>query len=390
MTQVAYPWIRKVEETLQQAKIIPMWGGFPPFPWKEASSQLATLFQVKNFKLSAQQTAWQEKDKLLTGMGDHPFVTPFILTPLTGSGYLIMPQEDMAKLSSYLLTKDHSFKGFSDRSLKEGFYIFVLLRVLQTLDALHPFGDLSPKLLEFSSLPKEGAFCIDLSIAINSLKLWARLLCPKELHQAFLSYFAQTKPSLLTEELAKQIEVPLRLEVGNSVLKLSEWENAKEGDFIVLDRCTFDPAAGKGSGNLTLETTPLFQVRIKGEEVKIIDYAFYQEEKTAMESTGEEAFVDEDFEEESAEQEPLWKQEKSSESIISSKEIPIHLTIEVGRLVMSVEKLLQLKAGNVLELPIKPEEGVDVTVGGKKIAKGELLKLGEVLGVRILQINDHG
>lgn len=391
MTQVAYPWIRKVEETLQQAKIIPMWGGFPPFPWKEASNQFASLFQVKNFKLSIKQSQWHEKDKLLAGMGNHSFISAFALTPLSGTGYLAMPEEDSEKLSSYLLTKDHSFKGFSDRSLKEGFYTFTLLRVLQVIDQLHPFGDLSPKLVDFSSLPKEGAFCIDISIAINSLKLWARLICPKELQQAFLSYFEQTKPSLLTEELTKQVEVPLYLEVGNTLLKVEELDQIKAGDFVVLDRCTFDPETGKGNGTLTLVTTPLFQVRIKGDEVKIIDYAFFQGEQMAMGNPNEELFLDEDLEEGSEQipQSPAWAaKETRSESLIASKEIPLNLTVEIGRIMMNLEKLLQLKAGNVLELAIKPEQGVDLTIGGKKVAKGELLKLGDVLGVRILQINN--
>ncbi len=348
MTQVIDPWIRKVEDTLQQAKIIPMWAGFPPFPWKEAGAQLSSLFQVKNFKLSAQQAEWQEKEKLLSGMGDHPFVTSFILTPLSGTGYFVMPHEDMAKLSSYLLTKDHSFKGFSDRALKEGFYTFVILRALQVLDTLHPFGDLSCKLTEYSSLPKEGAYCIDLSIAINSLKLWARLICPKELHEVFLDYFKHTKHSVLTEEMAKQTEVTVCIEIGTTILEEEQWEKAQNGDFIVLDRCMFDPVSNKGSGSLTLNTIPLFQVKIKEEEVKILDHALSQAE----------------------EKEPL-----------------MSLSVEAGRAVISVEKLLQLKHGNVLELLIKPEQGVDLTIKGKKVASGELLKLGEVLGVRILHMD---
>ncbi|HSX11997.1 MAG TPA: type III secretion system cytoplasmic ring protein SctQ [Rhabdochlamydiaceae bacterium] len=371
MTQVAYPWVRKVEEALQQAKLIPMWTGSPPFPWKEASNQFAALFQVKTLKLSAEKTVWHEKDKLLSGLGDHPFITSFELTPLAGIGYFAMPQEDIAKLSSYLLTKDHSFKGFSDRALKEGFYTFTLLRMLQIFDQLHPFGDLSPKLVEPSPLPKEGAFCIDLSIGVNSLKLWARLICPKELHQAFLSYFQQHKPSVLTEEMAKELEVSLRVEVGNSVLKKEQWESAKAGDFIVLDRCSFDPTSGKGSGYLTLETTPLFQVRLKEGEIKIADYAFYQGEKIPEEMEEDELEI------------PEWAEPPDSKD-------QLNLVVEVGRIVISVEKLLQLKAGNTLDFVVPPEQSVDITLGGKKVAAGELLKLGELLGVRLLHINNHG
>jgi flagellar motor switch protein FliN/FliY len=47
--------------------------------------------------------------------------------------------------------------------------------------------------------------------------------------------------------------------------------------------------------------------------------------------------------------------------------------------------LLHLKPGNVLELSVRPEQGVDLSIGGKKVAKAELVKLGDVLGVKILE-----
>lgn len=392
MTETAYSWIRKVEQALQESKIIPMWGGAPPFPWKEMSHQLAKLFQVKNFKVSPSASEWREKDKLLSGLGENPSIIGIALTPLSGNAYLAMPADDVSKLSGYLLTKDHSFKGFSDKSLKEGFFTFLILRTLQSFDSIRPFGDLSPRLTESSSLSGQGAFCIDLSLSLNSLKLWARLICTKELQQEFMRHFALTKPSLLTEELSRQLEVPLHVEIGNTVLKFQQWKKVKAGDFIILDRCSFDPAARKGNGNLVLGTTPFFQVRIKEEEIKIIDYAFYQEETSPMKknekdnnpSPDEDLFLDEDFEEESSDS----SANHTTENLISSKEIPLNLTIEVARLVMTVDKLLQLKPGNILELSVRPEQGVDVTVGGKKVAKGELVKLGEVLGVRILQIGE--
>jgi flagellar motor switch protein FliN/FliY len=35
---------------------------------------------------------------------------------------------------------------------------------------------------------------------------------------------------------------------------------------------------------------------------------------------------------------------------------------------------------------MRPEQGVDITLGGKRVAKAELLKLGEASGLRILDI----
>ena len=70
----------------------------------------------------------------------------------------------------------------------------------------------------------------------------------------------------------------------------------------------------------------------------------------------------------------------------SVEDIPLQIVIEVGRLQMSVKKLMELQPGNMLELDIHPESGVDLVVNGRRIAKGELLRIGEALGVRILEI----
>ena len=99
-----------------------------------------------------------------------------------------------------------------------------------------------------------------------------------------------------------------------------------------------------------------------------------------------EAAVEE--EEEVAEEKKSAVSLKEPEEItpFSPEKLSVHLIVEVGRMRMSVQQIMDLSAGNVLELPVTPEQGVDLVVNGKKIGKGELVKLGDVLGVRIVQI----
>ena len=89
------------------------------------------------------------------------------------------------------------------------------------------------------------------------------------------------------------------------------------------------------------------------------------------------------------EEEHLWATHSNSvEKLISPQEIPLTLSVEVARLQISLEKLLQLSPGNILELPTRPEQGVDVVIEGKKVAKAELIKLGEMLGIKILKLGE--
>ena len=53
---------------------------------------------------------------------------------------------------------------------------------------------------------------------------------------------------------------------------------------------------------------------------------------------------------------------------------------------MTLDKLMHLTPGNTLELPVHPDQGVNLTINGQIIGKAELLYLGEELGIRILEI----
>jgi flagellar motor switch protein FliN/FliY len=53
---------------------------------------------------------------------------------------------------------------------------------------------------------------------------------------------------------------------------------------------------------------------------------------------------------------------------------------------MPLNKLLHLEPGMMIDLLMRPEQGVDITIDGTKVAQGELLKLGETMGLRILDI----
>lgn len=89
----------------------------------------------------------------------------------------------------------------------------------------------------------------------------------------------------------------------------------------------------------------------------------------------EELFEDVEFEEPSVEREQP-----------SLEKLPIQLVVEVSRLKMTLEELIKLSPGSLLELPVAPEEGVDLVINGKKMGKGELVKMGDMMGLRITKL----
>ena len=67
-------------------------------------------------------------------------------------------------------------------------------------------------------------------------------------------------------------------------------------------------------------------------------------------------------------------------------EVMVTLSLEVGRVQMSVRDLLQLAPGAIVELNRLATEPLDVLVNGVRIARGELVVVDEKFGIRLTDV----
>lgn len=67
-------------------------------------------------------------------------------------------------------------------------------------------------------------------------------------------------------------------------------------------------------------------------------------------------------------------------------DIPLNLTVEIGRTEMPIQKLLQLTQGAVIELDKMVGEPMNVLVNGTLIAQGEVVVIDDQFGIRLTQI----
>ena len=67
-------------------------------------------------------------------------------------------------------------------------------------------------------------------------------------------------------------------------------------------------------------------------------------------------------------------------------DVPLQITVELGRTKKSIKDILELSNGSVVELDKLAGEPVDVNVNGKLLAKGEVVVIDENFGVRITDI----
>ncbi len=67
-------------------------------------------------------------------------------------------------------------------------------------------------------------------------------------------------------------------------------------------------------------------------------------------------------------------------------DIPVTLSMEIGRSRISIENLLQLAKGSVVELDRMAGEPLDVLVNGTLVARGEVVVVNDKFGVRLSDV----
>ena len=78
------------------------------------------------------------------------------------------------------------------------------------------------------------------------------------------------------------------------------------------------------------------------------------------------------------------------ENIDLIMDVPLEVTVELGRTQKSISDILEFGPGKIIELNKIAGEPIDVLVNGKYVAKGEVVVIEESFGVRITEIVNNG
>jgi flagellar motor switch protein FliN/FliY len=67
-------------------------------------------------------------------------------------------------------------------------------------------------------------------------------------------------------------------------------------------------------------------------------------------------------------------------------DVPLEVTVELGRTSKSIKEILEFSPGTIIELNKLAGEPIDVLVNGKFVAKGEVVVIEESFGIRVTEI----
>lgn len=414
-------WIRQISSALIAKDAVPLTGAAPEFPWEQFSGKLAETFRLDRLEIAPSDAKWREAKDFFSHI-PNPMPLHFSLPSIGGSVGWLMPRDDVSFLMRRLLIGEEAAAPIADdSSLTESFLQFMALEAVHNFAEVKFDGSLAPQLLKEGAFPEEAALCYDITISLPERQLFGRVVLSPEFRQSWVDrHREQAKKELYRSERNRNLEVELHLEIGQTALPYSEWRQVRRGDLLILQNCSWNLEKKSARVTVTAEEIPLFQGKLKEGSIKIIGAPLHQEVETPMDRSpqeeekeeeeefelpedelgeevdlGDEPLDDENEEEEKPaaeeEKEPEEKKqairaEEEEQPVFSPDKVPLSLSIEIGRVRMTLEKLAELEPGNVIELAKTPESGVDIVFKGKCVGRGELVQAGDLLGVRITEL----
>lgn len=443
----SFDWIKQIPSSLLQWDDIPLLGSAPNFPWQEFSSQISQSLGLGQLTLEPSDIQWVTESEYAKGVAN-PVALHFSIDAIEGTVSFMMPKDDIAYLVARLLSQNSASNPAINQDLFDGFYHFLALEAIRALGEVEFDKTLSLHVIEEGNLPHEAALCQDIAIKLPEKNIVGRLLISSDFRKSWAQHYSpKTFDALLASPLSEKLDLTVHLRAGQTTLPQQMWQQINPGDCLLLDDCWVDPDSNEGELMLVINDVSLYNGKFSqgkitvGEPAQMQQVSRYSEVEKVMntpppknpspknedEDFGDEDFdfdeddfdIDEDFDddedfdeeftdeiEEDQSEEPEEQPEKPAKEhapekkdepapaaaaveqaaeLFSPEELPLAVSVEVGRFQMSIKKLLELEPGNLLELGVRPENGVDLVVNGKCIAKGELMRIGDTLGVRIIE-----
>lgn len=388
--------IQKLSSALEERKEIPMWGNLPSFPLSEFASLLKKTFGSKDLSIEISKADWISKEDLEDMLSSSLTPLYFCMHPLSPSFSLYLSNEDLEKFSVFVTDVDEK-RTLNNQAFEKAFTQFIFLKVLKHVDELKVYEGLKVKLTTTPALVEES-YTIDLAIRFSEKEIVAKLVLPKTFHHILTSHYA-SKPIVL-QRLDSHLPLTLSVTAGKVLLDLKQIEMLELGDFVFLDQCYYHPDTHQGTLMLTFHSKTLMYVKRKNHEIKILDFAGYEYENPhpigdAMDENEDILFPEEEpFEEELElnEEENLEENIPSSEPLPTAEKlnqatsVPLVLSVELAKITLPLSEILALSAGTLLKIPMNIEHHVSLVLNSQVVAKGQLVAVGDVVGVKISEV----
>lgn len=244
---------------------------------------------------------------------------------------------------------------FTDERLSKGAFGYLVANFINLLNEKKLFSTLSFYVAE-NTPTQETLQSIKLEIILeDSLPLVCELYFPESFVDAYMTHFA----SCFVDK-THDISFISSIIIGHVQLSKEKFLSCQVHDAILLDEILYMPFEQKGLAKLSYKGAYFAQVRINHNTIKFLDFNPLPEEVSM---------------------------EQQNESPLKGlSDVNLEFQIEFARLNLSFSEFERLTSGQTLELAKDNPTSCYLTLQGQRVAKGELVKIGEQMAFLIEEL----
>lgn len=351
---------------LEEAKHLksPFFGNAPFLDLEKLNTLLQQMLSVDEISVSIQGQNRKKLHNLLNSEDPTKTITAITISPFDTPLFWVMTEENKYKLSESFLHLDGKSKNFQNQIILEGFYQYILLEALHCIQKLDPIEQMTLQITDSTNVDEYG-IVQNITITVKDTTVFGSFIITDSFKDAWVQHFAAFPKQYLSKKITKELLLPVSLKIGSVSLTPKQLSSISVGDVIIPDSMM---EANKAV--FAISKNSYFNVTISQNAIHIQDFAntledFMDEEKSKTLS------------------EHLETDETLARTIY---DMPLQVHVELAKISLSLDEIMNLSPGNVLEIPELSEKKISLTVQGKKIAIAELIVIGENLGLKVLEI----
>lgn len=236
--------------------------------------------------------------------------------------------------------------------------MLVELALLNLIEAVEQLSGLPLRVVTPVDAPDAQPFPLSLVMQVQLVQ-GAPLLVPLHLSADAATVLADLLDQHATpvSHPLKALHLPFTVQSGEAGLTLGELRSLNPGDVVMLDHWPEQQVL------LVLEGRLQARAQVSGDTLELLEQPIaltFLKERPMSETVAP----------------------QSLDSMLD--ELPLTLVCQVGSAELSLAQLRELGTGSLVQLTPQLDDGVDLMVNGRRVGQGQLVKIGDGLGVRLL------
>lgn len=340
----------------------------PFFPKKKLESLLKDKFRLEECEVSISARGSVVASQIAHEFGNRILIQPLSVQPLEkGEVFFLSAEEDLQRVMEVVFGDASLASYFYEKDKLLGFHYYFMSEMCGLFQECGWPPAVTMKVTDDAQFSTrfltENYHTVLVTCLLDSMSVNFAFLVPENTYESGKKFFAGQTTEIDVNQMDLMQTISMVVEVGDCKLSEEEWKQVAPGAFILLDSCLYDPDSKESGAYLSIHGTRFFGGRfLEGSsgEFKITSFPTLQQD----------AEEDAEHHEETPTEHAQYK-----------------LIAEVARYTMTLDEFLKLSPGSVLQFQGQsPSMGVNLVVNGEVKGRGEIISIGDVLGIRVISM----